>query len=288
MITATLFSDAACPWAYSASPALRVLEWRYGEQLQWRLALIGLTEDAGEYAARGYTPQRMAQGRLAFRRYGMPFDPAPKTRLSGTGRGCRAVVAARLADPGSEWPVFRALQFANFTADLSLDDDQQLHGVIAEVPGVDADRILAAMDSAEVSAAYEADKAESRTAAGSPTELQGKAGSSQGAVRYTAPSLVLRCGGLRLEAGGFQTVEAYDVVIANLDPTLERRPAPDTPAPLLDAFPGGLTTQEVAACMTSGNDPVDRPAAERALLALVTDGHATCTPLGDDALWHAA
>jgi hypothetical protein len=32
--------------------------------------------------------------------------------------------------------------------------------------------------------------------------------------------------GQRLEAGGFQPVEANDLVIANLDPTLERRPPP--------------------------------------------------------------
>jgi len=38
-ISVTMHSDAACPWAYSASPALRVLEWRYGDQLAWRLVL---------------------------------------------------------------------------------------------------------------------------------------------------------------------------------------------------------------------------------------------------------
>jgi predicted DsbA family dithiol-disulfide isomerase len=38
-ISVTMFSDAACPWAYSVSPSLRVLEWRYGEQLAWRLVL---------------------------------------------------------------------------------------------------------------------------------------------------------------------------------------------------------------------------------------------------------
>ena len=43
-ISVSMFSDAACPWAYSVSPSLRVLEWRYGEQLDWRLVLIGLTE----------------------------------------------------------------------------------------------------------------------------------------------------------------------------------------------------------------------------------------------------
>jgi hypothetical protein len=160
--------------------------------------------------------------------------------------------------------------------------------VIDTIPGLDAAAIGAAMDSDVVSAAYEADKAQSRTAAGSPTELQGKAGNSDGAVRYTAPSIIFEFGGLRLEAGGFQLVEAYDVIIANLDPALERRPAPDGPAPLLQAFPGGLTTQEVAACLTQSNDPVDRPAAERALVELVADGQATRTAVGDDALWRVA
>lgn len=287
MINATLFSDPACPWAYSASPALRVIEWRYGEQLEWRLVVIGLTEHADQYADRGYTVARQARGRLSFRRFGMPFSTAPKARLSGTARGCRAIVAARLQRPGSDWAVYRALQLANFTTGLLLDDDEQIHAALTGVEGVDADAVLAAMDSEEVTAAYEVDKAASRTAAGSPTEMQGKAGNTDGAVRYTAPSVVFQFGGLRLEAGGFQTVEAYDVVLANLDPTLERRAAPDTPEPLLAAFPTGLTTQEVAACLTRSNDAVDRLAAEDALIELVADGRATRASLGDDALWRS-
>ncbi|HEY5189996.1 MAG TPA: hypothetical protein VII87_13235, partial [Solirubrobacteraceae bacterium] len=115
MIDATLYSDPACPWAYSESPALRVLAWRYGDQLSWTLTVIGLTEHASQYEARGYTPLRGALGQLNFRRYGMPFAPAPKARISATARGCRAIVAARLAAPGTEWDVFRALQLANFT-----------------------------------------------------------------------------------------------------------------------------------------------------------------------------
>ena len=94
-IAVTMFSDAACPWAYSISPSLRVLEWRYGEQLGWRLVLVGLTEQASEYLERGYTPLRGAQGQVRFRRYGMPFSPQPKERVSATARACRAVVAAR-------------------------------------------------------------------------------------------------------------------------------------------------------------------------------------------------
>jgi predicted DsbA family dithiol-disulfide isomerase len=288
MIDATLYSDPACPWAYSESPALRVLAWRYGDQLSWTLTVIGLTEHASQYEARGYTPLRGALGQLNFRRYGMPFAPAPKARISATARGCRAIVAARLAAPGTEWDVFRALQLANFTTPLVLEDDAQLQDVLASVPGIDAREIIAQLDSPEVTAAYEADRAEARTAAGSPAELQGKTSTSDGAVRFTAPSVVFRHNGTTVVAGGFQPVEAYDVLIVNLDPTLDRRRAPDTPAPLLERFPSGLTTQEVAALMAKGNDAPDRQAAEAALIELVADGQASRESLGDDALWRPA
>jgi predicted DsbA family dithiol-disulfide isomerase len=288
VISTTLYSDPACPWAYSESPALRVLEWRYGDQLDWRLVLIGLTEDASQYEARGYTPLRGALGQLHFRRYGMPFSPAPKRRISATARACRAVVAARLASPGSEFAVFRALQLANFTSPLVLEEDSELADALAAVPGIDAHQIVASLDSPEVTEAYERDRRESRTAAGSPSEFQGKTAATDGPVRYTAPSIVFEAGGRRLEAGGFQPVEAYDVLIANLDPTLDREPPPQTPAALLERFPQGLTTQEVAALMTEGNDAPDRAAAESALIELTAAGRALRQPLGDDALWKPA
>jgi hypothetical protein len=264
-----------------------VIEWRYDDQLEWKLMMVGLSEDTSRYESHGYTPLRMAQGQLNFRsRYGMPFAGAPKSRLSASSRACRAVVAARELWPGSEWGVFRALQLANFTTPLLFDDDDQLREVLGTVPGVDADRIVMGLDSPEVVSTYEGDKAMTRTAAGSATELQGKAGNSDGAVRYTAPSVVFETeDGRRLEAGGFQPVEAYDVIVANLDPTLERKAPPADAVELLEHFEFGLTTQEVAALLTHGNDSPDRAGAETALLGLVGEGRADRHPLGDDALW---
>jgi 2-hydroxychromene-2-carboxylate isomerase len=289
MIDATLYSDPACPWAYSENPALRVIEWRYGEQLSWRLVLVGLTEHRSQYEQRGYTPLRGALGQLRFRhRYGMPFSGAPKPRLSATARACRAVVASRLIRPGTEWQVYRALQLANFTTPLLLDDDGQLHDVLTRVPDVDAGRIVASLDAPEVTEAYERDRAEARSAQGSAAELQGKTATTDGPVRFTAPSVAFERGGRRLIAGGFQPVEAYDVLVANLDPSLHREPPPDTPAPLLASFEDGLTTQEVAALLVRGNDPPDRSAAEASLIELVAAGKAVREPLGDDALWRAA
>ncbi|HEX5194884.1 MAG TPA: hypothetical protein VFW09_18970 [Solirubrobacteraceae bacterium] len=289
MITATLYTDPGCPWAYSENPALRVIEWRYGDQLDWKLVMVGLTETSGQYASRGYTTLRGALSQLRFRdRYGMPFSAQPKPSLSATSPACRAIVAARLRAPGSEWAVFRAIQLANFTTELVLEDHAGLRAVLETVPGIDADQIAAAIDADDVRAAYEADKHATRSAAGSSAELQGKTSTSDGPVRFTAPSVVFERDGRQLVAGGFQPVEAYDVLVTNLDPTLTRQAPPETPEPLLDRFPAGLTTQEVAALMTHGNDAVDRAAAEEALIELVAAGKASKHPLGDDALWLSA
>jgi predicted DsbA family dithiol-disulfide isomerase len=289
MISATLYSDPACPWAYSESPALRVIEWRYGDQLDWHLVLVGLTEEAAQYEARGYTPVRGVLGQARFReRYGMPFSTQVKPRLSATSRACRAVVAARMQHPGSEWRVFRALQFANFNSPMLLDDDAHIAEAIRIVPGIDPDQIVAQIDAPEVVESYRRDKDDTRKAAGSAAELQGKTATTDGPVRFTAPSIVFEHDGTRLVAGGFQPVEAYDILVANLDPTLHREPPPEDPAPLLDRFPDGLTTQEVAALMAQGNDRPDRAAAEMALLKLVAASVAVRHSLGDDAVWQSA
>ncbi len=289
MIRVTHFTDPGCPFAYSASPALAALRWRYGDQLRWRHVMIGLTEDASEYAERGYTTLRMAQGNRRFRRFGMPFGVAPKPRLSATGRACRAIVAVRLARPELEWAALRALQLTQFTTALPLESDEALVHALRLLPGVEPGALLDDVDSPAVAEAYAADHAEARTAAGSPTDFQGKSADTDGAVRYTAPSLLFEHeDGRRLEAGGFQSLDAYDVCVANLDTSLERRGAPEDLLELLAAFPEGLAAAEVAACTASMPDFADAGAAEAALIELADAGRALAAPFGDGALWLAA
>jgi hypothetical protein len=142
------------------------------------------------------------------------------------------------------------------------------------------------VDDPEVVATYEADRARARAAAGSPTEFQGRAANTDGAVRYTAPSLIFeQPDGQRLEAGGFQPIEAYDVVVANLDPTLERRPPADDPVEVLNAFPFALTTVEVAAVMTEHLGVPNLAAVEAALITATGEERATRRPVGDGSLW---
>jgi predicted DsbA family dithiol-disulfide isomerase len=290
-IRLTEFSDPGCPWAYSASPALAVLAWRYREQLDWRLVTIGLAEDPQRYVDAGYTPTRMTIGNVfGFRRFGMPFMAAPRARVAATSRACRAIVAARMQGGGREREVLRALQFAWFNSTLVLDQDEDIAAALARVEGLDVASIVAAIDDEQICAAYEQDKALTRTAAGGATEFQGKARQTDGPVRFSAPSLVFENEqGTRLEAGGFQPVEAYDVVIANLDTTLERHPPAEDPLEALrQVGAGGLVTQEVAAIMAPGNLAPDRDAAERALIELSGAGAVRREALGDDALWHIA
>jgi protein-disulfide isomerase-like protein with CxxC motif len=286
-ISTTLYIDPACPWGYSASPALGVLRWRYGSQLDWRLVLIGLSESAERNIERGFTPLRIARLTAElFRPYGMPFAHEPKRRPSASARACRAVIAAGLAAPGADWMALRALQLGQFSTPLILEDDSHISAVVAAATDISASTIQGLLDSPEVGEAYARDRAEARTAAGTAAEKQGTtAVTDEGVVRYTAPSVIFEHEGRRLIAGGFQPVQTYDVLIANLAPEIERRAAARTPAEALAAFPEGLTTQEVAAIMASGTNLVDKRAAELALLDLVADGSIVRIALGDDAIW---
>jgi len=250
---------------------------------------IGLTEDRKQYADRGSTPIKAAVGwRTTFARFGMPFAFTPKDGLSATAPACRAIVATRLDAPEQEMAAFRALQFEQFTTTGVLEDPATLRAALSTVPALDADAIVARIDDLDVVAAYEADRARARTAAGSPTEFQGRSANSDGAVRYTAPSLVFDAGGRRLEAGGFQPLEAYDVVVANLDPTLARRAPATDPVDVLAAFPYPLASAEVAAAMTPHLGQTDLLATETALIAAVGDGRAVRTAAGNGSLWSAA
>ena len=287
MIKVTHFSDPGCPWAWSNGPAFAVLQWRYGAQLEWRHAMIGLSETAEQYRRRGSTGESQALGYRRFRHRGMPFATEPRDRPHATWPMCRVVVAARRLAPEHEWAVFRALQFAQFTSTLTLDEPEGMRQALAWLPGIDADRLVAASTEPETEELFAADRALARSAGGGPTDFQGRSATTpEGEIRFTAPSLILEAGdGRSLEVGGFQPVEAYDVAIANLDRSLERRAPAEDAADVLPAFPDGLTTAEVAAVMAPHLQPPDREAAEDSLIAAVAAGAGHRRAFGNDALW---
>jgi 2-hydroxychromene-2-carboxylate isomerase len=290
-ISATHFTDPACPWAYSARPAHARLRWRFGDQIEWRLVLIGLSESAEAYVARGYTPDRLIDTQHRFsKRFGMPYSFERKPRMAGTARACRAIIAARELDPALGEAALRQLQLLQFTTPRLLDDDDDLRAVLAAVPGLDADAIVARIDDPEIVELYEADRAHARSAERSPTHVQNRHATSDGPVRYTAPSVIFesRNGG-RFEVGGFQPFEAYDTGLANLDPALRRRPAPESVPDALLTFPEGLTTAEAASVMRPSDlVDADLAATEAGLAELEAAGAVARIPAGGDAIWRTA
>jgi 2-hydroxychromene-2-carboxylate isomerase len=291
VVRATHFSDPGCPWAYSARPALARLQWRFGSQIDWRLVLIGLSENTERYVARGFTPDRQAAGWASFqRRFGMPFALLVKPGLAPTTRACRAIIAAREVDPTLGDGALLALQLLQFTTAGLLDDDASLHAALARVEGLDAEAAVAAIDDPAIVSLYEADKALARSAAGTPIEVQDRHSTSDGPARFTAPSVVFEHrDGRRVDVGGFQPFESYDNALANLDMSLERRAAPEDPVGALAEFPHGLTTAELASVLRP-NDLAeeDRSETKRRLLPLVGEGKVVCEPAGADALWRLA
>ena len=75
------------------------------------------------------------------------------------------------------------------------------------------------------------------------------------------------------------------MLVANLDRTLTRRAPAEDAAEVLQAFPDGLTTAEVAQIMTQDKFAPDFNKAEDALITAIGEGAAQRLPFGHDALW---
>lgn len=281
------FTDPACPWAYSAEPDLTALRYRYGAGLRWRRVMIGLAETPEQYDARGYRPEKSARSRTSFaRRFGMPFRFEARSRNLGTGLPCRAVKAAELQDDDLAEALLRAIRFGYFATPLEMDTEDAIRTQAATVAGLDVDRLMTDLKSDAVERAYQSDWAESRNAGvtGRPMILQDKHADTDGADRFTAPSVLFERDGRRLVAGGWQSFAVYDAMVANLAPELERRETPE-PGDLLPQFPHGLTTQEVAVACTANLRETDREGTLRKLVDLAFEGKARRVDVGDDALW---
>ena len=244
---------------------------------------------AGEdYTARGYTPGSGAVGYLNLPPLGMPFDTQPRARTIGTGPACRAIVATRLIDPAGELPVFRALQLARFTTTTMFDTEAVIRGRARARTAARPRCGRWPRSTTRDEAAYQADRALVAHRRRQPDGVPGQGGQHgrHGPLHRALARSSSTATGARLEAGGYQPVEAYDVVIANLDPTLARRAPGDDVAEILAAFPYALTTREVAAVMAAHLVEPDDRAAEEQLIDAAADGAVPRETIGGGALWH--
>jgi len=272
----TEFTDPGCPWAYSAEPVRRRLDWLYGERLQWRPRMVVLSESAEDYELSGFTPERQsaAFSRIAHE-HGMPMDTRQRARMAATLPACRAVVAARLRSPDHERPLLRALRIRHFAGEL-LDEPTTIVGATEDV-GLDADELTDWTSHDDTGNALREDMSAARAPMPAARALDHKLANWSGGRRYTCPSyeIVRVNDGVRIAVPGFQPAAAYDVVLANLVPGLDRRDPPETVEEVLAWAGTSLATREVAAvCEISSQDARER------LGRVATERH-----LGTDGLW---
>ena len=277
-IHVTEYTDPACPWAYSAEPALKRLEWLYGEHLQWQTRMVVLSESADAYVESRFTPEVLAASLVRFAdEYGMPIETGVRERMSATLPACTAVIAARLRAPARERPLLRALRVHNFAGE-PLDDPATV-AAAARDAGLDPVELARWADSDEVQRMVREDMSAARHPLPAALALDHKLAGWPGGRRYTCPSLeISRNGDLPIAVPGFQPAAAYEVVVANLAPDLPRREPPDTVEEVLAWADAPLATVEVAAvCDISAEQA-------REQLHAVAEEH----PLGSDAFWSLA
>jgi 2-hydroxychromene-2-carboxylate isomerase len=235
----TLYTDPACPFAFSAEPARMRLRWHYGGQLRWRLRMIVLTLEPGE-------AEKLARGAGSLQpRYGMPIDAAPYTRPASSEPACRAVVAAGLHAPELQERLLRRLRVRVMLGGLL--DEPELIDAAARDAGIVPEQLATWCAGADVEAALQADIAAARDPRPAARALDHKLGGPPEQRRYTAPSYeIARADGAVAVIPGFNPIEAYETAIANLAPELERRPKPGSLEEILTWAGEPLATAEIA------------------------------------------
>jgi predicted DsbA family dithiol-disulfide isomerase len=251
----TEFTDPGCPWAYSAEPFRRRLNWLYGDCLEWEVRLVGLSESPRDYEERGFDTKKQASAfRDISRRHGMPIDTRQRPRMAATVPACRAVVAARLHAPELTRMLLRNLRIRHFGGEL-LDEEPTLEHA-ARDSGLDPHRLYEGMDEPDTERELRDDMATARRPMPAARVLDHKLANWSGGQRYTCPSyeIVRLEDEVRIAVPGFQPFGVYDVITANLVPGLERRADPDSVEEVLEWCGVPLATQEVAVVCDISHD----------------------------------
>ena len=252
----TEFTDPGCPWAYSAEPFRRRLNWLYGDCVEGEVRVVVLAESPSEYEERGFDTKKQARAyKKISREHGMPIDTRERPRMAATAPACRAVIAARRNAPARTRDLLRHLRVRQFGGGL-LDEAATIHGAARDA-GLDPGQLEEWMSEAETERQLREDMALARGPMPAARVLDHKLANWSGGRRYTCPSyeIVRLADGVRIAVPGFQPFGVYDVITANLVPGLDRRGDPDSVAQVLEWCDAPLATQEVAVvCGISHDD----------------------------------
>ena len=273
----TEYTDPGCPWAYSAEPFRRRLDWLYGERLDWVPRMVGLSSSPEDYVEREFTPEKQSKSfRRMARDHGMPFDTSERPRMAATVPACRAVVATRLqrgADAAQG--LLRCLRVHAFSGEL-LDEPATIEAAVLDA-GLSPDEVAAWVKQPETEAALADDMAAARRPLPAARMLDHKLANWSGGRRYTCPSyeITRTADGVTIAVPGFQPFAVYDTILANLVPDLPRRDPPSEVEEVLSWAGTPLASKEVAVVCD-----IDLRDAREALGRVASERH-----VGADGFW---
>jgi predicted DsbA family dithiol-disulfide isomerase len=241
------FTDPGCPWAWSAEPFRRRLNWLYSDRVEWELRMVGLSESPQDYLDKGFTPEKQSESfKKIAREHGMPIDSSERPRMAATLPACRAIVATRVFAPDRTRHLIRRLRVLHFSGCL-LDESETLRRAAVEAD-IDPDQLAEWTGEQVVEDELRADMAAAREPMPAARVLDERLANWSGGRRYTCPSYEITrlSDGVTISIPGFQPFAAYDVVLANLVPDLDRCDPPESAAEVLEWAAVPLASQEVA------------------------------------------
>jgi putative protein-disulfide isomerase len=272
-VRARYYTDPACPWSWSAEPAVRKLVVEFGDNVSWTYVMGGLARDYTN------TPDARA-ARLAYwldvaDSGGMPIDPRlwREGPIGSTYPACMAVKAA--AEQGEEAATryLRAVREGLMCFRRKLDTTEALVEE-ARRAGLDVERFRLDLASNAIVEAFGNDLEETRTPP--PDAVVTTAGSPR--PRISFPSVVFDGGPGAYELRSYDELRAAAVAAG-------AEPVADPPPGVLDALRrfGRMATAEVAAvCALPG------PRAPAELWRLASEWQVRPVPVITGELWELA
>ncbi len=259
------YTDPCCPWSWALEPALRKLEWEFGENLCMTHVMCGMAQQFGDPAP------LIEQILAAAASSGMPVDARLwlERPLRSSHPACIGVKAA--SEQGDPGPYVRRLREGILCRRAKLDGAEALIAQAALTDGLDLERFRVDLSSHAVLEAFGADLERAQAV---PAEHR-----AQGSDRVKLPSLEFSGsdGGVH----GVYGPSAYDelraaATAAGAQPTRAESPGVEQ---ALGYF-GAMSTAEVAAvCALPG------PRAPAELWRLATEWRLTPERLGSGELW---
>lgn len=264
------YTDPICSWAWGTEPKLRLLQWRYGRHLRWRVVLGGLVHDASG-GRDDWDPIRAAEPMQKYWRRssaytGQPY-PMPMHRMArSTDPAGLAVKAAERQGPAVSTAVLRRFRESTFVFGVTPSAPEEFAASAKGVVGLDVDRWLDDLSGVEAASTYRSDWEETRRPNDHVRHLVGDdvgIGSmkqTDGHDRYAFPTLVFRGPGGEVTVPGWMPYQAYVDALESTSPGLTADPVPGPTVPQAFDRWGVLTEKELAEICgpeAVGNLPMD-------------------------------